>query len=60
MAKQQRLTQKLNLELAAVSAAISSGRDNPELAHKACREADPHLENAVKIMGEIMRAAEAI
>lgn len=60
MAKQQRLTQKLNLALSEASAATSIGKDNHELAQKACLQADAALDRAMTIMGEIMRAAEAI
>lgn len=60
MAKQQRLTQKLNLALSQASAATSIGKANPELAQKACQQADEAIDEAMKIMGEIMRAAEAI
>lgn len=60
MAKQQRLTQKLNLALSRASAAASIGKDNPDLASKACKEADAALDEAMVVLGEIMRAAEAI
>lgn len=60
MAKQQRLTQKLNLALSKASAAVSIGKANPDLAQNACRKADDALDEAMKVMGDIMRAAEAI
>lgn len=60
MAKPQRLTQRLNLALSKASAAISIGRDNPEHAQAACREADAAIDEAIKVMAEIMRAAETI
>ena len=60
MAKQQRLTQKLNLALSRASAAASIGKDNPGMAHKACQEADTAIDEAMKVLAEIMRAAEAI
>lgn len=60
MAKQQRLTHKLNVILAKASAAASIGKDNPEHAHKACKEADAALHDAMSVLAEIMRAAEVI
>lgn len=60
MAKKQRLTDRLNLALARASAAIAIGKDNPEHAQACCKEADLAIEDAQGIMGEIMRAAEAI
>lgn len=60
MAKHPRLTQRLNLALSRASAATSIGKNNPEMAQNACREADAVLQEAMEIMGEIMRAAEAI
>lgn len=60
MAKKQRLTDRLNLALARASAAISIGRDNHEHAQACCKEAESAIEDAQTIMGEIMRAAEAI
>ncbi|HKQ38802.1 MAG TPA: hypothetical protein VJ063_12045 [Verrucomicrobiae bacterium] len=58
--KPQRLTQKLNIVLAKASAAVSIGKDNPEHAQKCLAEADAAIDEAQKIMGEIMRAAESI
>lgn len=60
MAKQPRLTQRLNLALSRASAATSLGKDNPDMAHKACQEADKVLDEAMGILAEIMRAAESI
>lgn len=60
MAKQQRLTDRLNLALSNASAAISIGKDNPELAVGSCREADKALDEAFAILHLIMRATEQI
>lgn len=60
MAKKQRLTDRLNIALARASAAVAVGRDNPEHAQAGCKQAADAIDDAQKIMGEIMRAAEAI
>ena len=60
MAKQQRLSQKLNIVLSRASAAVAIGKDNPGVAQKCCQEADSAIEEAMSILAEIMRATEAI
>lgn len=61
MAKRtQRLTEKLNLALAEASAAVAIGKSDPEHAVKACKLAEEAIDKAHAIMGEIMRAVEAI
>lgn len=56
MAKKQRLTERLNIALAQASAAVAIGRDNSERAQVACRQGGNALDDAQKIMSEIMRA----
>lgn len=60
MAKKQRLTDRLNIALAKVSASVAIGRDNPEHSQACCREAVAAINEAQEIMGEIRRAAELI
>ena len=59
-AKPVRLTQQLNLALAKASAAVAIGKANPEHAQKGCALAYEAVTEAQAIMGEIVRAAEAI